>query len=554
MKIIREKMGGLQAVLRIIKSIVGGILKLTGSILGLTGGILSGTASFGDFLSNMRDSVKESNLFGKAVNGIVGFLQNGINKLKSFSSSLKKSFDQSGYSGFFGFLKAIWELIVRIGGAIGKAFGNLGKAIADTMGKNSFADVLDSGIFTVFLVGLMKLVNNLNKPFSAISDMLDKIGGKNGILDNVVGILDDVRDCFKAYQQQLKAGALLKIASAIGILAASIWVISTIDPEQMAWSLGMITMLFAELIGALFVIDKLGMKLKGFWKIATVMISLSASLLILALALKAIGSLEPERMLSGLIGISGGLAALIVALRSLPKQREFKKASKAIRSMSISLLILAGALKIMGSMSWGELARSLILMVGGLGALIAALHLMPKQRNFQKAANAILTMSVSLLVLANALKIMGSMSWGEVGRGLVAMVGGLGLLIAALHLMPKNMGVIGLNLIAVSIAITILARALQSMGSMSWTEIGKGLALLGGVLLELSLALLLMKSSIGGAAALLVAALALTVLMVPLKILGSMSWESIVKCLVGLAGAFIVILVTSLYANVIRIK
>ena len=58
-------------------------------------------------------------------------------------------------------------------------------------------------------VGITKFMNSLTKSF-------DDVGG---LLDNVKGILDGVRGCFEAYQTQLKAGTLLKIASAIAVLA-----------------------------------------------------------------------------------------------------------------------------------------------------------------------------------------------------------------------------------------------------------------------------------------------------------------------------------------------
>ena len=209
----------------VISKVVGGIFKITGSILGFTGGILSGTASLGDWLSNIRDSIKQSNIFGRAIDTVVNFLQKGIDKIKEFGTSLKESFKSNKYEGFVGFLKGVWEFISKIGSGIAKAFGGIGKAIAGAFGENSFGDVIDSGLFAGLLVGLFKFVNNLNKPLSALSEIFD--GFKEGT-SNIVGILDDVRGCFQAYQEQLKAGTLLKIASAIGILAASIFVISTI--------------------------------------------------------------------------------------------------------------------------------------------------------------------------------------------------------------------------------------------------------------------------------------------------------------------------------------
>ena len=111
----------------------------------------------------------------------------------------------------------------------------------------------------------------------------------------------------------------------------------------------------------------------------------------------------------------------------------------------------------------------------------------------------------------------------------------------AVNFMPKSMIGIGTGLIAVSAALLILANALNQMGSMSWEEIAKGLITLGGAMAILAIGLNAMTGTLAGSAALLVAASALLVLTPVLAILGAMSWSSIVKGLVTLAGAFAIL-------------
>ena len=518
----------------VISKVAGGILKVTGSLLGFTGGILDGTASLGDWISNLRDSIKESDMFGKAIDKVVGFLQNGINKIKEFGSSLKEGFKSDGYEGFVGFLKAVWEFITKIGSGISKAFGGLGKAIANVFGENSFGDVINSGLFAGLLVGLFKFTDNLNKPLTSLSKIFE---GFKEATSNIVGILEDVRGCFQAYQEQLKAGTLLKIAGAIGILAASILVISTINPEKLGTSLAAITVLFAELAGTMFLLTKITPGIKSTLATIPLMLSMSTSMLILAGALKIIGSMDWGEVTRGLTGMAGGMAILVGALHLLPKSTAFK--TLGMVGLATSLVILGSALKIMGSMSWNEIGKGLSALAGSLIAVIAAIKLLPKDTALRSLG--MIGLTTSLVVLAEALKIMGSMSWNEVGKGLVTLAGSLVAIVAALNLMPKSTILMGAGLIGVATALTILSGALKIMGSMSWESIGKGLTVLGGSLLILSVALIAMRGTLGGSAALLVASAALTILSGVLKILGSMSWESIAKGLVALAGAFAVI-------------
>ena len=538
---IKSTFKGVFAVLDIgvtfIKALVSGIVTLAGKFTGLIGCFLNGSATLGEWLSGVRDSVKSTNLFGRAIDGIVGFLQNGIDKIKEFGKSIKEGFKAKGYEGIYGFFKGLWELIVKVGAAIGKALGGIGKAFANIFNENSFGDAVETGALAGFLAVLFKLVKNLNKPLESLSDVFEGLAGKDGILENVKGILTDVRGCFEAYQQKLKSDILLKIAGAIAILTASIWVISTMNPVKIGESLRAITILFVELGAALFGFSKLSKDLTGVFKTSTLMLSMATSILILAAAMKIIGSMEWSSMLAGLTGVAGGLTALVIAVRKLP-ENDVRKASKSIRSLSISLVIFAGAMKIMGSMSWGEIFRGLVATAGGLAGMVIAIRSLPEDTATR--IKGLVGFSAALLILAGAMKIMGSMSWNEIGRGLTVFAGALVGIVAGVRLLPKDTKTRTAGLLAMSVAMLILGKAIENMGGMSWEAIGKGLVALGGSLIILSDGLWAMKGSLAGAEALLVASLALTVLSVVLKSLGKMSLGEIGKSLLALAGAFAV--------------
>lgn len=99
----------------------------------------------------------------------------------------------------------------------------------------------------------------------------------------------------------------------------------------------------------------------------------------------------------------------------------------------------------------------------------------------------------------------------------------------------------GLGLIAVATAMLILASALKKMGNQSWESIGKGLLTLGGAMAILAIGLNAMKSTLAGSAALLVASLALAIFAPIFALLGAMSWKSIAKGLISIAGAFVIL-------------
>ena len=121
-------------------------------------------------------------------------------------------------SKFAALIQALSIAAKKIGGGIFDALGNGINKIVTAVSNADFSGIIDllNGIsIGGIAIAITKFTNSLTKPF-------DEVGG---LLDNVKGILDGVRGCFEAYQTQLKAGTLLKIASAIAILAASILLI-----------------------------------------------------------------------------------------------------------------------------------------------------------------------------------------------------------------------------------------------------------------------------------------------------------------------------------------
>ena len=394
---------------------------------------------------------------------------------------------------------------------------------------------------------------------------------------------------------------MLKIASAIAILTASLIALSLVDSEKLNVALGAITVLFAELLASMAVFNKISGQATGVMKSVTAMLGIATAVLILASALKKIADLDAKQLTTGLIGVAGLTTMMVAASKAMSSN------SKTIIKGATQMVIFAAAIKILASvceqlakLDWSQLAKGLV----GVGVLLAEVSLFLRTAKFSgksiTTATGIVILSAAIKVLASACKDFGEMKWEDIGkglasiavllaevtaftkltgnakhvistgvaliaigaamkifasavkdfsgmqwdeiaRGLVAMAGALVAVTIAVNFMPKNMIGIGTGLIAVSAALLILANALNQMGSMSWEEIAKGLITLGGAMVILAIGLNAMTGTLAGSAALLVAASALLVLTPVLAILGAMSWSSIVKGLVTLAGAFAIL-------------
>lgn len=526
-----------------VKDLAGGFVKVVDSLLGFSGGVLDVVAALGDWLSKLRDSIKETDVFGKAVDKIAGFLVKCIDKLKEFGTAVKEGvsvlvdgFKGSNINGFVGFLKSIAGLATKISSGLITAIKSIMSSIMSAFGDGNFFNTLNNGLFAGILLYIGKFFKNLS---SVVKDT-------PSFLENVKGILDDVRSSLEAYQNNLKAETIKKIAVAIGILAASIWVISTIDADDMSKALAGITVLFAELIGSLNAFDKMDVKLKGVAKAVTAMIGMSIAVLILAGALKTLSSMSWDELAKGLVGVTGLVGIIIAAAKLMDgESKAITKFAGQMIIMSVAVGILSRVAKSLSSMSWEELGKAGSGIFGLTAMLVAAAKIMDSEnKTITKFSGQMILMSAAIGVLALVGKKISSMSWKEIAKGGAGILGLVAMLVVAAKIMDSDSASITKfsgQMLIMAASLAILAPVLKSLGSMSWEAIAKGLVAIGIALAELATGLYFMTGTLGGSAALLVAAISLTVLASVLSKLGSMSVGSIVKSLVTLASAIAII-------------
>lgn len=651
--IVKQAFSALWRVITPAGSAVGNLL--TG-VLGLTG-------SFGEWLVKLDESIKKGDVFYKGLKTIVDVVKGAITAVTGFAAAIGESLGFPGLDGatasveaFLGTLKekvgapgleklqAIFDGICTRAKWVKDAIVGMKDGVVDSMGKidgavsgNKFVQVL-TGIGTLIrevasaIGGLLGkaidgLINTLsNADFNGILDFLNALaaGGiiaavrkfidpveelentftslkdwVKGLGGGVTKILDGVRGSLEAWQTKLKSDALGKIAASIAVLSVSLLVLSSIDSDKVTGSLAAMGTMFAELMVSMAVLDKLSIDGKAANKTASAMIKMGAALLVLSLAMKNIGELEPEQLAEGLIGVGVLLAEIDLFLNTAKFDKNASKSATGMILFAAAIKILSTAVKSLGEMDWDDMAKGLV----GVGVLLAEVEIFLNNAKFNgKAvltATGIVILASAIKVLASACKDFGSMSWGEItkglasiaallleitaftkltgdakhvistglalieiaaamkifasamsdfgsmsgseiAKGLVAMGGALAEVAIAVNLMPKNMVSVGAGLVIVGTALKVVASALSSMGNMSWEEIAKGLVAMGGALAELAIGLNVMNGTLAGSAALLVAAGALTVLTPVLVILGNMSWEAIAKGLITVAGAFTV--------------
>ena len=568
-KELTRTLAGVFAALDIIRQCLGGSLKfaikaVNAVLSAFDMDILDATAKIGDLLVKFDKWLKKTDPFtkgfeeiGKVIKSVVDDLTKFENKIKKlpnienflktiekikspkvdFSgvingfSELSNTTTNSSFSNIRKIFSALWKYVTEVGLNIIDTIGKIGTSIAQAFGKGDVFEVINSGLIAGILVFVKKLTKNITK-------VTDDAGG---ILNNVTEILDGVKDCFVAYQEQLRAGALLKIASAIGILTASVFTLSTIDSDALQRALFGIAALLIELGVALAAFGKMSNDFKGSLKANFLMKSLAVSILIMAAAVKVLSTISWEGMMKGLIAIGGLLLELSLFLSLTDFKKKSFSSSAGMVLIASALLILSSVVKKFENVNWETIGRSLV----SIGALLLEISIFA---NLAGKAKHVISTGLSLILVASGLKILASvvddfsgMNWDEIKRGLTAMGAALLEITIALKLLPKTSLFRATGLIVAAAALKIVANDMNDFASMNWSSIKKAAITMGIALGEIVIALNLMKGTLGGAAALIVASAALAILASTMSKLGKLSSDEIAKGLIAMAAAFFIV-------------
>jgi tape measure domain-containing protein len=635
-KNLKNTFSGLFALLDLGKmafeAIVKGIARLVGALSPAAGGVLAFTGNVGEYITSVRNAAKESDFFNKVVDKVatvfekvVSFVSPAVTKIKNFVVDVGKAIGQfvsintapvDEFTGKIGerfkpfsklaeIVEKAFGLIVTITKKMAPIFYELGSKVADAMSKlqtsiangvhdmdfSQIFDAINGGLFAAILVALRKFITK-----------------GSGVFDGIKGMLDGLKGCLTAWQQQLKANTLIKIATAIGIIAASVIALSMVDSAKLTIALGAVTAMFADLFGSMAIFEKItsGEGFKSMGRVTRAMIALSIATLILSFAVKNLASLSWDELNRGLSGVTVLITELVAASTIITKTSgELMKGSVGIIAFAVAILILTKAVQQLSSLSPAELTKGLIgvgVVMGELVAfmkltdssgmsvstgvslilLAAAITILAKAvsafgtmdpnvivqgllaltlvlaelaffvtasdgaKNMISVSTGMVILAAAMLIFTDVIAKLGALPLEQLGKGLLAMSAALIIVVAAANLIPKNMVKKAIGMIGIAAALLILTNALTALGAMSWEEIGKSLVALAGSLAIVVLAMIGLQGALPGAAALLVISAALAILAPVLATLGNMGLEEIGKALLALVGVFTVLGVAGL--------
>ena len=309
------------------------------------------------------------------------------------------------------FFSALWEGLIGDPGTFKEKVKNFFKTALEGIGESlkeiDFGKLLEGakiGILAYLATKLAGVFSSMKSGVDAIADIPKSIAG---VFEGAKGVLD-------SYSKSINAKTYLTIAEAIGILAASIFLLSQIDENRFVMVALTLVAVFALLAKATKNLEKMKlfsdnekgpqMIIKGFSKTALMIIAMAAFLAAAAYAIKTISVLSWGDMAKGLVAILAIVAIAVAAMWALNKMVTDDKGS--VKSM-LKLAVLASAIKAAGK----AIARLAVLPLGGIilaavaiGIVMAAMALVINQavkiqNNGLQAMGVIAMLTLSIIAL-----------------------------------------------------------------------------------------------------------------------------------------------------------
>lgn len=636
---VRDTFKGVFAILDIgkqaLSAIIGGIkslfqTNLSSPIANLAKKILDLTSKAGLWLVKLDETIKKNRTFINAVQKAVDIINSGVKKIseifsyvsrnvgpiftniiekikavikafKDFASEHFKAPDFSEMEGVLGRLAKRFQPLLKIFSVIKAIFVKIGmlfmalfKGVAPTLKKigavilDTISKILD-GIFNILngegydaLIkllsagSLLSMFNGFNDFIKWMSNLGHNIASFGGIATGIKETFQTIHDAISDFQNSLKVDMLKKIATSILILSVSLLVLSTIDANKLIDAIGAISVLFAELTAAMIAFDRAfnrvkktsntegnnkfdpigmitGMFSKGdspLKEASSAMIKMSAAILILSVALKQISDIDSDRLKTALVGITVLIAEMTAS--SILLSRFGGKIKTGLLSMigfAIAIRKLIKPLKEIATLSWDELIRG----VTGLGIVMTELVgflviLGAADKEFGKFK---MTQGIGILILASALKVfskvvisLGSIDTENLTKGVVALGVILGELAAFSAVISKSKRLMsaGISFLIISTSMMIFAKVIKKIGSLSTDSLIKGLVGVAGALISVAIATRLMpKNLVAIGTGLILVSASLTIMAGVLTKLGGLTIDQVAIGLIALGGALLIL-------------
>lgn len=399
-----------------------------------------------DFKKNVLDEFFKVN-FNFSFKGIT-------NKVKGLKTSMKTEL-KSATNILDGFKTSLFNLAEEV------------------RSKIHMGDIFGYGMAALMVKSVMGIGKSLEMLEGPIAGVTSVVKGLAGIEKSISKYIDAKTFIDKAKAINVLSSAVVKLAIAVALLVASMYVINEINQNgELSTPLLTLIGLMGMLALLAYAVSKVNFS--GIAKISGIMFSIGGAIALLALALKTMDGLSSDDktyknavVLIALIGVLG-----IVAVALGERVPQLSKGSIAIIAFAAAVYILAKALKSISKIDKDSLNRSFATLVGLILALsIAAQGL--TGLSFSGGVG-LIAMVIALKLLMSALDDLCNFDGNKIAENLLTIIGILGILAALMaitNLAGTNAATGGIGMLALAAAMYTMVKAVKAMAEISQDDL-----------------------------------------------------------------------------------
>lgn len=282
------------------------------------------------------------------------------------------------------------------------------------------------------------------------------------------------------------AAAVLGIAVSLSIVASALKKLESLDPNKMDQTIAGFTVVVLGL-GALIAICGAMVKggaAKDIAQFGTLMLSLSASLLLMTVAIKLISGIDTAGLVKGgaAIVVFTRVVAVIAAISKNVGPGVSSLGGTMIK-LTIALGLMVVVIKLISGLDAGEIIKGGVAIAAFLGVIkILTTITNTSGPMAAKLGTTMIALSASMLILVGVIALVSMISPADLIKGTAALTlfaGVIGILVKIMNMADKEVPKMSANLLAMSAAIAILAGVAIVLSLIDLGGLAKGVAAVG---------------------------------------------------------------------------
>lgn len=414
------------------------------------------------------------------------------------------------------------------------AFGSIGDALSNANSNLKSYDmgkILVGAIGGGVLIAFTRWINSFKENFDKIGNVADKLGN---VFDKLGGVLE-------AFEQKVKAKALLTIAIALGVLAGALILMSLVPAPKLLVTLAVLKYLFKMMDDMLESMTKMVAFKNDSVRIVAMLIAMGAAMILMATAVRILAGMDLKGAVVGLAAMKILMMTMQEFMTKMAATKGVEKGAGILLALAAACVILSLAVYTLGSMDTGKAIQGVVTLAAVVAILSGFMMVVSKDPFMGKGAAILLSLAVSCNVLVAAIWMLGTMDTGKLLQGVIA----LGVIILELSVAMAVAGRANARgaaaIIAMSAAVLVLTGAVAILGNMDIMTLAKGLIALAAGLAILAISMAAADAFKEGGIALGIASIAFLALASAMKTLSGITWTQLAIGLIALAGGMLIL-------------